>query len=55
MTNMATYSASVATTIPVELATQLDELAKQKEISRSTLIRQYIEAGLASESKNGGK
>lgn len=54
MKNMATYSASVSTTVPVAQAEKLDEVAKQREITRATLIRLYIEQGLASE-QNGGK
>jgi predicted DNA-binding protein len=53
MKNMAKYSASVATTIPVAQAEKLDEIAKQREITRSTLIRLYIEKGIESE-QNGG-
>jgi len=45
---MAKYSASVATTIPVDQAEELDRIAKEREITRSTLIREYIEKGIAS-------
>ena len=50
---MAKYSAPVATTVPVEWAEQLDKIARKREVTRSTLIREYIEKGIAAE--NGGK